>query len=179
MRGKQSAVQAPETGPIHCLLQDDNLVTRVAGSHSQLAKGETSRLEYSTVLIGNVDFPTFLNKYPGLRHSNQGARSGAPYDLAIAFCNDLIHHHPAPPSGHTQLQRLYLPEGSTLRRIYSRTRCCRLGQTYSLDHRLAPLFGNRVVRPGQVPTVLQTYRSTTCGSFTRSPPSAATVSGPN
>jgi hypothetical protein len=44
--------------------------------------------------------------------------------------------------------------------------------------RAAP-FGNRVVRPAQAPTVLQTHRSTTCASFTLSLPSAVTASGPS
>jgi hypothetical protein len=61
------------------------------------------RLEYSTVLISNVDFPTFFDEYPGLRHSNQG-------DFVVAFCDHLIRHRTAPPSHHTLLQCFTYPK---------------------------------------------------------------------
>jgi len=48
---------------------------------------ELSRLEISSVFVGNMGFPTFFNEDFGLRYRDKGARSCASYGFVAAFCD--------------------------------------------------------------------------------------------
>ena len=51
---------------------------------------ELSRLEISSVFVGNMGFPTFFDEDFGLRYSDKGTRSSASYGFVAAFCDHLI-----------------------------------------------------------------------------------------
>jgi hypothetical protein len=64
------------------------------GTHSR-QQMKLSRLEISSVFVGNMGFPTFFDEDFGFRYSNKGTRSCASYDFVAAFCDHLIRQSAA------------------------------------------------------------------------------------
>jgi len=57
---------------------------------------ELSRLEISSVFVGNMCFPTFFYEDSGLSYSDKRTLSFASYGFVAAFCDHLIGQSVAP-----------------------------------------------------------------------------------